>query len=264
MIKNQIAEINLTPFMFLLNYQKELEFDWNERTIKSYSQQETKRRCYKEDSGRYYYIDSNNIKQYVPEEELIDYDGVYYFNEINLFLQNQSHFVKANKYWIMFLKFFPLAIVFLLSFRMPINFGNLFDISNPSVGFSDVINISQILAFFLAIGLVYLGYRMREHKTIIVLLLFVLYFGAFYLSMKISFLMNINRNLLVALFFVWSVKEMYFVYLYGHFDEYYSLTDISKSKVFYRKRLLGKIGIGDKVSILKKIRIGGFFMRVVE
>lgn len=264
MIQNKLCEINMRPFMFFSTYQKDIELDWDEKLCKSYSQEEIKRRCYKEKKDKYYYIDSNNIKQYVPKEELTEFNGDYYFNEINLVLQNQSHFEKANKYLIMFLKFFPLVLVALLSFRMPIDFNNLLDVYKPNIGFFDVVNVSQILAFFLAIGLVYLGYRMKEFKAFVVFSLIVVYILAFYLSIKIPFILDLNRNLIVAIFFVWSMKEMYFVRKYGCFDEYYTLTDITKGKVFYRKRLLGKIGIGDRISVLSKFRIGGFFMRIVE
>ena len=263
-IKFELAEINTVPFLFFSNYQKDLEVDWNEQRIKSYSQHETKRRVYQDSDDSYYFFDSNNVKQFIPETEVIRYEENFYYNEQTLVLQNESYFKKSNKYLIMFLKLAPLFLVFFLSFRMPIDFTSLFNINNTEVGFLDIFDISKLFAFAIACFLVYMGYRFREQKAPMVFFLAIVYFLLFYLSLNFSFFVHLNRDLLTALIFVWASVQAYFIYERGHFDEYYSLLDITKGTVLYRKRLLGKIGIGERTTVWAKFRIGGYFMRIIK
>jgi hypothetical protein len=258
-----LAEINKTPFLFLSKYIKPLEINWKDKTIKSYSEHEEQKRVYEDDKG-FYYIDSSNSRTYIPEEEIIEYDEMLFYNEKSLILQNQSYFKKANKHFIIFLKFFPLALVFLLSFRIPINFNALWNIANDDIGFIQVFDLPKIISLFLAVGLVYIGYKYRDSMTKVVLLLIISYIVLFYLSFKIHYFFDINKNLIVSLFFIWSIKEMYFVYINGYFDKYYYLTSIGSNKVIYRRRFLGFLGIGARHSILKRFWIGGHFFRVIE
>lgn len=170
-MKFQLAEINLKRFLFLSTYQKECELDWNEKTIKLYSIE----------------------------------------NENSLILDGEFKFEKANKYLIIFLKFIPFVVVFLLSFRIPYNFElNSFD-------------FSKLISLAVAIVLVYLGYRLIEKKVLLLAILAISYISLFLLSLNFSIFIHLNRNLITSLFFIWSIKEMYFTYIRGYFDDYYVL-----------------------------------------
>ena len=247
MRKFELAEINMIPFLFFSTYQKELEVNWEEESIKSYTQESIKRRVYTDDGDKYYFFDSNHMKQFVPYEETVEYDSVLYFDEKKLHLQNESYFLKANKYWIIFLKLFPLLLVALLSFRFPIDFQNLFNINSGNVKFIDIFDVPMIFAFPIACFLVYVGYRFRESRALVVILLIVVYFGLFFLAVKLPFFVHLNRHLLTAIFFVWAVFNLYATYSREDFDDYYGIISYhdfenqkTKHNFFIRKILVSK------------------------
>lgn len=261
--KFEVAEINLFPFLFFSTYQKELEIDWNKRTIKSYSVHETKKRVYDDEKG-FFFFDNNQVKNYVPKEETIEYQYKRFFNEQELVLQNESTFEKSNKYLIMFLKMMPLILIALLAFRNPIDFSALMQIAEPQIEFGDIVDISMLTSLPIAMIFVYMGYRFREKKKSMVLFIGITYFSLLILSLNYTSLVHLNRHLLSSIVFLWALFQLYFIYTRGHFDEYYVLPEIRRKKIFFRRRLFGLVGLGDKVSIWKRFSIGGFYMRIVK
>lgn len=166
---------------------------------------------------------------------------------------NESRFIKVDKKLIIFLKFIPFILIFLLSFRLPLpsNYEQ-FDLI-------DAIDWTKILSLFIATGMVYFGYRYTGSKYKAMFYIAIIYFTLFYLSLKIPYLVNLNMHLIVSIFFIWSIKEMYFLYKKGGFDQYYYLTDISKGKILYRKKFFSK-----NKAVLSRFSLGGYFFRITK
>lgn len=260
MIETRVISVNRTPYFLLSNATEEAEIDWNKKEVRTYSSEEIRQRLnFSEDEG-FYYIDPDNRKILVDEDNVVKASDGFFTYRYNKILFNTSYFEKANKYLIMFLKYFPLLIIAILGVNFPLSFSKLTSYAlGEDISVHEIVDFLKIISYAIAFLIVYIAHNYKMKKFIIAVVF--IYILSTFIFDNVFLTIALLKDTLASTFGLWALKEAYLIHKVVNFENFYILKDIrSKEHKFSFKKWAG---FGSSVSFLS-FSLGGYYMKVLE